>query len=131
MLKNIKIIKTQLSKIIQSEEFEALSGKFAGPMMKVAVPLAKNGLASLPTMISASEIDGTIQRKMFGKGAIATRGVGVVKVGKGITLFISNENMNDVIRSIKSLLNSGVFVDGVCETVKHERKNKRVDFLVC
>ena len=43
MLTNIKIIKTQLSKIIQSEEFEALSGKFACPMMKVAVPLAKNG----------------------------------------------------------------------------------------
>ena len=35
--------------------------------MKIAVPLAKNVLAPLATMESASEIHGAIQRKMSGK----------------------------------------------------------------
>ena len=31
-----------------------------------------------------------------------------VRVGKGFTLFISNEDMNDIIKVIKSLEDSGV-----------------------
>ena len=45
--------------------------------MKVAVPFAKNVLAPLATMASASAIDCAIQRKMRGR---------VVRAGKGITL---------------------------------------------
>ena len=45
--------------------------------MKLVIHLAKNVLASLATMTSASAIDGAIQRKM--------RGQGVVRVGKRIT----------------------------------------------
>ena len=45
MVTNIKLSKAQLSKIFQSVEcLGALLGKFAGPLMKVAVPLAKNGI---------------------------------------------------------------------------------------
>ena len=40
--------------------------------------------------------------------------------------------MNDIIKIIKSLEDSGVLIDGVTETVKDEIKNKIVDFLaVC
>ena len=58
--------------------FRALLGKLAGPLMKVAVPVAKTVLAPLATMASASAIDGTMQRKM--------RERIVVRVGKRITL---------------------------------------------
>ena len=55
---DIKLSKTQLSKMIQSGGFLGnLLGKLAGPLMKVAMPLAKNVLA--PLGLSAA-IDGSI-----------------------------------------------------------------------
>ena len=45
-----------------------------------------------------------------------------MRAGKRFTLFISNEDMNDIIKFIKSLEDSGVVIDGVTETVKHEIK---------
>ena len=33
-----------------------------------------------------------------------------------------NEDLNDIIRNIKSLENSGVVIDGLSETVKHDIK---------
>ena len=50
----------------------------------------------------------------------------VVRAGKGFTLFISNEDMDNIIRIIKSLKDSGVLTDGVNETVKHETKKLEV-----
>ena len=43
----------------------------------------------------------------------------------GFTLCILNEDMNDIIKIIKSLEDSGVLIDGVTETVKHEKKTRR------
>ena len=57
-------------------------------------------------------------------------GKGAVRPGKGFTLFISNEDMNDFIKIIKSLKDLGLLIEGVTETVKHEIKNKKADFLV-
>ena len=38
--------------------------------------------------------------------------------------------MNDLIKIIKSLGDSGVLMDGITETVKYEiKKNKKADFL--
>ena len=54
---------------------------------------------------------------------------GAIRAGKGFTLFISNEDINDAIKIIKSLKDLGVLIDGVTETVKQNKKNKRVDFL--
>ena len=60
------------------------------------------------------------------------RGRVVARAGKRMALVISNEDMDDIIRIIKSLENSGILIDGVSQTVKHEiKKNKNVDFLVC
>ena len=39
--------------------------------------------------------------------------------------------MNEIIKIIKTLENSGVLLDGVREIVKDEIKNEKVDFLVC
>ena len=51
---------------------------------------------------------------------------GAVRAGKGFNLFISNEDINDVIKIIKSLENSG---KGVIETVKNEIKAQEGRFL--
>ena len=43
MSTDLKLSKAQIYKIIQSQEFlESLLSKLAGPLMKVAIPLAKN-----------------------------------------------------------------------------------------
>ena len=57
------------------------------------------------------------------------RAQGVVKTEKGITLAISNENMDDIIRIIKSPENSVVLIDRVSRTVKYETQNQENGFL--
>ena len=52
------------------------------------------------------------ERKISPKGA--------VRAGKWLTLFILNEDRNDIIKIIKSLEDSNVLIDGITETVKHE-----------
>ena len=61
---DIKLSKAQISKIIQSGGFlGSLLSKLAGPLMKVAIPLAKNVLAPLGITAAASAIDAGIQKK--------------------------------------------------------------------
>ena len=61
---DIKLSKTQLSKMIQSEGFLGnLLGKLTGPLMKVAMPLAKNVLAPLEISAAMSAIDGSIKKR--------------------------------------------------------------------
>ena len=48
-------------------------------------------------MALASAIDGAIQRKMQGRE--------VLRVRKGIILIVSNKDVDDIIRNIKSLQN--------------------------
>ena len=86
---DIKLSKTQLSKMIQSRGFlRNLLGKLAGPLMKVAMPLAKNVLAPLGLSVAMSAIDGSIKKKMLGSGAT--------------TLIISNDEMDDILKIVKS-----------------------------
>ena len=64
MSTDIKLSKAQISKIIQSGGFLGSSlSKIASPLMKVAVPLAKNILAPLGITAAASAIDAGIQKK--------------------------------------------------------------------
>ena len=72
MSTDIKLSKTQISKIIQSGGFlGSLLSKLAGPVMKVAVPLAKYILAPLGITAAASVIDVVIQKKIHGFGITA------------------------------------------------------------
>ena len=51
-------------------------------------------------------------------------------LGSGtIPLIISNDEMNDIIKIVKSLENSGVLLKGVSETIQHEAKEQRGGFL--
>ena len=64
MSTDIKLSKAQITKIIQSGGFlGSLLSKLAGPLMKVAVPLAKNILAPLGITAAASAIVAGIQKK--------------------------------------------------------------------
>ena len=66
---DIKLSKTQLSKMIQSGGFLGnLLGKLAGPLMKVAMPLAKNVLAPLGISAAMSAIDGSIKKRCLVQG---------------------------------------------------------------
>ena len=58
MSADIKLSKGQITKIIQSGGFlGSLLSKLAGPLMKIAVPLAKNVLAPLGITAAASVLD--------------------------------------------------------------------------
>ena len=61
---DIKLSKTQLSKMIQPGAFLGnLLGKLAGPLIKVAMPLAKNVLGPLGISAAMSTIDGSIKKR--------------------------------------------------------------------
>ena len=61
---DLKLSKAQISNIIQSGGFlGSLLSKLAGPLMKVAIPLAKNVLALLGITAAASAIDEGIKKK--------------------------------------------------------------------
>ena len=100
MSTNLKLSKAQISKIIQSGWFlGSLLGKLADPLMKVAVPLAKNVLASLGITAAASAIDAGIQKKIHGSGTT--------------TLIISNKEMNDIMKIVQALEDSDILLKGV------------------
>ena len=66
MSTDIKLSKAQITKITQSGGFlGSLLSKLAGPLMEVAVPLAKNILAPLGITAAASAIDTGIQKKKY------------------------------------------------------------------
>ena len=82
--------------------------------MKVAMPLAKNVLAPLGLTAAMSAIDGSIQKKIH---------------DSGVKLIIEQEDMNDIMKIIKALENSGILLKGVSKAIKNETKEQRGGFL--
>ena len=79
--------------------------------MKVAMPLAKNVLGLTPAM---SAIDRSIQKEIH---------------GSGVKLIIEQEDINDIIKIIEALKNSGILLKGVTKTIENETKEQRGGFL--
>ena len=51
-------------------------------------------------------------------------------LGSGTTtLIISNDEMNDILKIVKSLEDSGLLLKGVSETIQHKAKEQRGGFL--
>ena len=112
MLTDIKLSKTQMSKIIQSGGFVGpLLSKIVGPLMKVTVPWAKNILAPLGVTAAASAIDAGIEKKTHGSGTT--------------TLIISNEEMNDIMKIVQTLEDSNISLKGITKTIEKETKKKK------
>ena len=88
--------------------------------MKEALLLAKNVLAPLGLTAAMFAIDGSIQKKIHGAGATKSAGV---------KLIIEQEDMNDIIKIIKALENSGILLKGVSKAIKNETKEQKGGFL--
>ena len=118
---DIKFLKTQLSKMIQSGGFLS---KFLGPLLKTGLPLiksvikplAKSVLIPLGLTAAASAADAGIHKKILGSGNYTT-------------LIISNKDIEDLIKIVKSLEDSGLLVKGVTESVQNEVKEQKGGFL--
>ena len=121
MSTDMKLSKAQIFKIIQScRFFGSLLGNIGKKSLtNIAISLAENNLLGLVSNLTSSAMN-KFDRKISEKGA--------VRAGKGFTLYISNENMNDIIKIIKPLENLVVLINGVNEIVKHEITSK-LDFV--
>ena len=116
MSTDLKLSKAQISKIIQSGGFlGSLLSKLAGPLMKIAVPLAKNILAPLGITAAASAIDAGTQKKIHGSGTT--------------TLIISNEEINDIMQIVQALEDCNILLKGITKTIKNETKEREGGFL--
>ena len=120
---DIKFTKAQISKIIQSSGFlrNMLGNLGKKVITDLAVPLARDDLSELVSNLETNAIN-KLKRKINGKRAVRT--------GQGFTLFIMNEEINDIIKIIKSLEYSNILIDDITEIVKHETKSKKEDFLL-
>ena len=67
-----------------------------------AIPLARSNLPGLISNLTSNAVN-AFDRKKSWKEA--------VRAGKGFSLFISNEDMNDIIKIITSLDDSSVLID--------------------
>ena len=77
--------------------------------------MIKNIFAPLGVTAAESAIDAGIQRKIHGSGMT--------------TLIISNEEINDMMKIIKTLEDSRVLLNGVTKTIENEAKQQKVGFL--
>ena len=112
---DIKLSQAQIKKLIQSGGFLGkLLSKLVGPLMKVAMPLAKNVLAPLGLKAAMSAIDGSIQKKIH---------------ASGVKLIIEQEDMNDIMKTIEALKNPGILLKGVSKTIENETKGQTGRFL--
>ena len=115
MVTDIKLSKAQIKKVIQSGGFLGnLLSKLAGPLTKVAMPLAKNVLALLGLTTAMSATDGSIQKKIH---------------GSGVKLIIEEEDIKDIMKIIEALENSGILLKGVTKTIENETREQRGGFL--
>ena len=105
---DIKLSKAQIPKIIQSGGF---LGKLLGPLLKTRFSLLKSvikpfGLLAL--IASSSAIDVGVQKKIYGSGTT--------------TLIIINKEINDIMKIVQALENSGILSKGVTKAIKNEIK---------
>ena len=97
-----------------------------GVFLKFLVPLLKSGLPLLKSVVKplgmlgltapASATDAAINKKILGSG-------------NHTTLIISTNDMQDLLKIVKSLEDSGILLNAITETVKNEVKEKKGGFL--
>ena len=118
----IKRSKGQIFKVIRSGgSFGSWLGNLGKKALtNIAILLARDNLPGLVNNLTSNAIN-KFERKISGKE--------VVRAEKGFDLFIWNEDVNDIIKTIRSLEDSGVLIDGFTETVKHEIKKQEGGFL--
>ena len=101
-------------------------GRLLDPLLKKGLPLIKNAIKPLTKSVliplgltaAASAADAGIHKKILGSGH-----------NNMTTLIISNNEMEDIIKIVKSLEDSGLLLKGVTETVQNEVKEQKGGFL--
>ena len=117
---NIKLSKTELSKMVQSGGF---LDRILGPLLKTGQPLmenvikslAKSALILLGLTAAASAADAWIHKIILGSGST--------------TLIISNDEIKDINKIVKYLEDSGLLLKGISETIQNETKEQKGGFL--
>ena len=77
-------------------------------MKNVIKPLTKSVLIPLGLTAAASATDAGIHKKILGSGTT--------------TQIISNDEMEDIMKIVKSLEHSGLLLKGVSETIQNEAR---------
>ena len=118
---DIKLSKTQLSKMVQSRGFLGrlldLLIKTGLPLIKnVIKPLAKSVLIPLGLTAAALAADAAIHKKVLGSGNTTA-------------IIISNNEMEDIIKIVKLLEYSGLLLKGITEAIQNEVKEQNGGFL--
>ena len=97
-------------------------GRLLGLLLKTGLPLIKNVIKSLAKSVliplgliaAASAADAGIHKQILGSG--------------NRTLIISNDEIEDIIKIVKSLEDSNLLLKGVTETVQNEVKEQKGGF---
>ena len=101
-------------------------------MGNVLKPLAKTVLILLGLTAVAATTDAAIYEKVFGSGTRpSVLALFLLDSAKQTTLIISNKEMNDIVKVIKSLEQSALLIKGVSKKIKNEAKEQVEDFLEC
>ena len=109
---DIKLLKAQLPKMQKCRLL-----RFSAPLLKPGLPLLRSvikPLGMLGLTAAASATDAAINKKIL--GSVTT------------TLIVSNDEMNDILKIVKSLEDSGILLKGVIETIKNEAKERKGGF---
>ena len=99
-------------------------GKLLSPLLRTGLPLMKRVIKPLDKSVSvlsgliaaSSAADAGIHKKILGSG-------------HNTTLIISDDEMEDILKIVKSLEDSGLLLEGVSKTIKDEAKEQRGVFL--
>ena len=91
-------------------------GRPLGPLLKTGLPWMKNVIKPLPKSVLiplglTAAADAGIHKKILGSGTT--------------TLIISNDEMEDIIKKVKPLEDSGLLLKGVGETIQSNVKEKK------
>ena len=94
-------------------------GRLLGPILRNGLPLVKNVIKPLSKSVliplgltaSASAVDAAMRKKILGS--------------ETTTLIITNDEMEDIIKIVKSLEDSSLLLKAVSETIQNEAKEKK------
>ena len=117
---DIKVSKNQISKLIQSRGF---LGRLLCPLLKTGLPLIKKVIKPLVKSV-------LIPLGLTAAASVAAAGIHNKLLGSGrTTLIISNDQMKDIIKKVKSLEDLCLLLEGVSQAIQNEAKEKRGGFL--
>ena len=126
---DIKLSKTQLSNMIQLGGF---LGRLLGPLLKTGLPLMKNVIKALAKSVliplvwtaAASARDAGIHKKVLWSGHHYSDSA----LHDNTILIISNDEIEDIIKIVKSLEDSRLLLKGVSEATQNEAKGEKGGF---